>query len=81
MKRILIVKEIEIFYENTTNIDENSQFYEYTDSSAAAPKREQIITITQSPAGAGMEDDFGFNEVSSFFEDAKNYNVETGQDE
>jgi len=28
-----------------------------------------------------MDEDFGFNETSSFFEDAKNYNVETGQDE
>ena len=57
------------------------QVDQYTDSSTAAPKREQRLTITPTPAGAGMEDDFGFNETSSFFEDAKNYNPETGQDE
>ena len=57
------------------------QVDQYTDSASAAPKREQRLTVTPSPAGAGPEDDFGFNEVSSFFEDAKNYNPETGQDE
>ena len=57
------------------------QVDQYTDSSAAAPKREQRLAVTASPEGASMEDDFGFNETHSFFEDAKNYNVETGQDE
>ena len=50
-------------------------------SSAAAPKREQRLTVTPSPSGADFDDDFGFNETHSFFEDAKNYNPETGQDE
>ena len=54
---------------------------QYTDSATAAPKREQRLTVTPDPASATMEDDFGFNETHSFFEDAKNYNVETGQDE
>ena len=57
------------------------QVDQYTDSSTAAPKREQRLTTTPDPVTAGMDDDFGFNETSSFFEDAKNYNVETGQDE
>ena len=57
------------------------QVDQYTDSSAAAPKREQRLTVTPDPASAGMDDDFGFNETSSFFEDSKNYNPETGQDE
>ena len=57
------------------------QVDEYTDSSSAAPKRQQRVTVTPSPAGAGMDEDFGFNETSSFFEDAKTYNTETGQDE
>ena len=57
------------------------QVDQYTDSSAAAPKREQRLTVTPSPSGADFDDDFGFNETHSFFEDAKNYNVETGQDE
>ena len=57
------------------------QVDQYTDSSTAAPKREQRLTTTPSPADATSEDDFGFNETHSFFEDAKNYNPETGQDE
>ena len=57
------------------------QVDQYTDSASAAPKREQRLTVTPTPAGAGLEDDFGFNEASSFFQDAKEYNTETGQDE
>ena len=57
------------------------QVDQYTDSSTAAPKREQRLTVTPTPASAGMDEDFGFNETHSFFEDAKNYNSETGQDE
>ena len=57
------------------------QVDQYTDSSTAAPKREQRLTVTPTPSDASMDDNFGFNEVSSFFEDAKNYNPETGQDE
>ena len=57
------------------------QVDQYTDSSTAAPKREQRLTVTPDPVSAGMDEDFGFNETSSFFEDSKTYNVETGQDE
>ena len=57
------------------------QVDQYTDSSTAAPKREQRLTVTPTPSGADMDDDFGFNETHSFFEDSKNYNPETGQDE
>ena len=57
------------------------QVDQYTDSSVNAPKREQRLTVTPTPASAGMDEDFGFNETSSFFEDSKTYNVETGQDE
>ena len=57
------------------------QVDQYTDSSTAAPKREQRLTTTPDPADASMDDNFGFNETHSFFEDAKTYNPETGQDE
>jgi len=57
------------------------QVDQYTDSSTAAPKREQRLTVTPDPVSAGMDEDFGFNETSSFFEDAKTFNAETGQDE
>ena len=52
-----------------------------THSSSAAPKREQRYTVTPDPVSSGMDDDFGFNETSSFFTDAKTYNPSTGQDE
>jgi hypothetical protein len=54
---------------------------QFTDSSSVAPKREQRYTVTPSPATADFEDDFGFNETTSFFTDAKTFNPETGQDE
>ena len=57
------------------------QVDQYTDSSTAAPKREQRLTVTPDPVSAGMDEDFGFNETHSFFEDAKTFNPETGQDE
>ena len=57
------------------------QVDQYTDSASAAPKREQRVTVTPSPVSAGIDDDFGFNEASSFFEDAKTFNPETGSDE
>ena len=57
------------------------QVDQYTDSAKVAPKREQRLTVTPDPVSAGFDEDFGFNETHSFFEDAKNYNPETGQDE
>ena len=57
------------------------QVDQYTDSSTAAPKREQRLTVTPDPVSAGFDEDFGFNETHSFFEDAKTFNPETGQDE
>jgi len=57
------------------------QVDQFTDSSANAPKREQRYTVTPDPSTADFDDDFGFNETSSFYQDAKTYNPETGQDE
>mgnify|MGYP001428995279 CR=1 FL=1 len=57
------------------------QVDQFADSSSAAPKREQRYTVTPDPANADFDDDFGFNETSSFFTDAKTYNPTTGQDE
>ena len=53
----------------------------YTDMPDQAPKRQQRLTVTPNPTTADADDDFGFNEVSSFFEDAKNHNPVTGEDE
>ena len=53
---------------------------QYTDLEENSPKREQRYTVTPSPSTADADDDFGFNETTSFFEDAKNYDSETGED-
>ena len=53
---------------------------QYTDLEENSPKREQRYTVTPNPSTASADDDFGFNETTSFFEDAKNYDSETGDD-
>ena len=47
---------------------------------SAAPKREQRYTVTPNPTSADADDDFGFNETTSFFQDAKNFDEESGTD-
>ena len=56
------------------------QVDQYTDLEENSPKREQRYTVTPSPSTADADDDFGFNETTSFFEDAKNYDPVTGED-
>ena len=53
---------------------------QYTDLEENSPKREQRYTVTPNPSTADADDDFGFNETTSFFTDAKNYDSETGDD-
>jgi hypothetical protein len=56
------------------------QVDQYTDMPDVSPTREQRYTATPNPTSADADDDFGFNETTSFFEDAKNYDTETGED-
>ena len=56
------------------------QVDQYSDSKVNAPSREQRYTVTPNPASADADDDFGFNESTSFFEDAKNFDPESGTD-
>ena len=56
------------------------QIDQYTDLPDQSPKREQRYTVTPDPSTAEAGDDFGFNETVSFFQDAKVYNTETGED-
>ncbi|OUW69230.1 MAG: hypothetical protein CBD62_00515 [Candidatus Pelagibacter sp. TMED202] len=63
------------------NIIKTVQVDQYTDLPDAAPKREQRYTVTPSPATSDADDDFGFNETTSFFEDAKDFNPKTGNDD
>jgi hypothetical protein len=57
------------------------QVDQYTDMPDQAPKREQRYTVTPNPTSADADDDFGFSETTSFFQDAKEFNSETGSDE
>jgi len=57
------------------------QVDQYTDLPDVSPTREQRYTATPNPTSVDADDDFGFNETTSFYQDAKNYNTETGEDE
>ena len=57
------------------------QVDQYANLQDQSPKREQRYTVTPNPTSADADDDFGFNETTSFYQDAKNYNTETGEDE
>ena len=57
------------------------QVDQYTDLEVNSPKREQRLTVTPNPTSADADDDFGFNETTSFYQDAKEYNPATGEDE
>ena len=69
------------------NVIRTVQVDQYANMPVNAPSREQRYTVTPTPNTATAQefdpddDNFGFNETSSFFEDAKNYNPTTDQDE
>ena len=46
-----------------------------------SPKREQRYKVVPNPTTADADDDFGFSETTSFFQDAQGYNLETGEDD
>ena len=56
------------------------QVDQYTDMPVNAPKREQRYTVAPTPVTADADDNFGFNETTSFFEDAKNFDPVSGTD-
>ena len=64
----------------SSKIIKTVQVDQYTDMPSAAPKREQRYTATPNPTSADADDDFGFNETTSYYQDAKNYDTETGED-
>ena len=57
------------------------QVDQFTDLPDKSPKREQRYSVTPEPVSAEFDDNFGFNETTSFFQDAKDFNPETGSDE
>ena len=64
----------------SSSIIKTVQVDQYTDMPDKSPKREQRYKVTPDPITADADDNFGFNEVSSFFEDAKGYDAESGTD-
>ena len=56
------------------------QVDQYSNLPDVTPTREQRYTVTPNPATADADDDFGFNETTSFFEDAKNFDSVSGTD-
>ena len=56
------------------------QVDQYTDMPDQSPKREQRYTVTPKPTTADADDDFGFNETVSFYQDAQEYDTESGTD-
>ena len=56
------------------------QVDQYADLPDASPKREQRYKVTPKPTSADAEDDFGFNETTSFFQDAKDIDPVSGTD-
>ena len=65
----------------SSNVIKTVQVDQYTDMPDKSPKREQRYTVTPNPTNADADDDFGFNETTSFFQDAKEFNPTTGEDE
>jgi len=53
---------------------------QYTDLPTNTPAREQRYTVTPDPTSSDADDDFGFNETTSFFQDSKVKDVVTGED-
>ena len=64
----------------SSNIIRTVQADQYTDMPDQSPKREQRYTVTPSPVSADADDDFGFNETRSFFQDADDYDPSSGED-
>ena len=64
----------------STSIIKTVQVDQYSDVKTAIPAREQRLVVTPEPTTADADDDFGFNETTSFFQDAKEYDDETGND-
>jgi hypothetical protein len=57
------------------------QVDQFTDLPDKSPKREQRYSVTPEPVSADFDDNFGFNETTTFFQDAKEFNPKTGSDE
>ena len=64
----------------STSVIKTVEVDQYADLEDNATRREQRYTVTPKPANAEADDDFGFNETTSFFQDAKEFDPVTGTD-
>ena len=64
----------------STSVIKTVQVDQYSDMKDQSPRREQRYTVTPKPMSADADDDFGFNETSSFYQDAKVFDPSTGDD-
>ena len=64
----------------SSSVIKTVQVDQYSDLPAVTPTREQRYSVTPNPASADADDDFGFSETSSFFQDAKNFDTTSGSD-
>jgi len=64
----------------SSSVIKTVQVDQYANVETTAPKREQRYTVTPNPTTADADDDFGFSETTSFFQDAKTFDPVTGED-
>ena len=64
----------------SSSVIKTVQVDQFTDMPAVTPTREQRYSVTPNPVAADADDDFGFSETSSFFQDAKTFDPADGTD-
>ena len=64
----------------SSSVIKTVQVDQYADVPDNSPRREQRYKVTPKPASADADDDFGFNETTSFFQDAKDFDPVSGTD-
>ena len=66
--------------ESTDGLIKKVQVDYYADNKPRTAKREMRYTVTPDPITAGPEDDFGFSEVTTMFDDSKKYSPTRQED-
>jgi len=64
----------------SSKIIKTVQVDQFANLPEVSPTREQRYSVSPNPGTADADDDFGFNETSSFFEDAKTFDPASGSD-
>ena len=64
----------------SSSVIKTVQVDQYADIKDNSPRREQRYTVSPKPMSADADDDFGFNETTSFFQDAKEFDPVSGTD-